>query len=94
MLMKEHFPYGLICYGQYVKQNTMVEGVEFHVSTDEKAEAAVHAINNHDKMAEMLTLHRSIFVHMLENISPTATIEDVEKVQDLVAQIDEVLGNE
>ncbi|CAM0046218.1 hypothetical protein VPHK394_0050 [Vibrio phage K394] len=49
---------------------------------------------NKNKMAEMLVLHRSIFVHMLENIAPTATIEDVEKVQELVASIDEVLGDE
>lgn len=62
--------------------------------SDEQLEVALSAINNHDKMAEMLVLHRSIFVHMLENIAPTATNADVEKVQDLVAQIDGVLGDE
>lgn len=49
---------------------------------------------NKNKMAEMLVLHRSIFAHMLENIAPTATIADIEKVQELVDNIDEVLGNE
>ena len=49
---------------------------------------------NKNKMAEMLVLHRSIFVHMLENVPDTATVADIEKVQDLVASIDEVLGDE
>jgi hypothetical protein len=93
MLMKEHFEHELFADGQYVKQNTMTEGVEFHASDDEKAQAAAHAINTHDQMAVLLSSHRAFFEGILEHAPADAPIESLDIYHNMINEIDEVLNH-
>jgi hypothetical protein len=57
-------------------------------------EAAEHAINTHDAMAEMLCNHRAFFEGIIEHAPEGTPVEQLEMYRGFVQQIDEVLGNE
>lgn len=57
-------------------------------------EAAEHAVNVHDKMAEMLVNYRAFFEGIIEHAPKGTPKDQIKMYRGFIAQIDEVLGNE
>ena len=56
-------------------------------------EAAVQAINAHDKMAELLCNHRAYFEGIIEHAPEDTPVEFLDMYRGFVDQIDEVLNH-